>query len=180
MNAGLAQVGKLVGRKVQIVDPQGPAFDIAAQMVDQPLVNKAGPVFMEFAAKARKTLAFTNDDAKHPLAEVRQQELHDTFRRQRQGGPNWRVALDRGFGLFGLPVAFAARDLKEHQPLVGKVGVDRRLRHASFPRDVIDRGTFEAVAQKDPARAFQHLVELAAAPDLWLSCCVHRSPWRGP
>jgi hypothetical protein len=40
--------------------------------------------------------------------------------------------------------------------------------------DLVDAGAFESLAQEDGLGAFDHLIELAALPDL--SFCVHGRP----
>jgi malonate transporter len=58
--------------------------------------------------------------------------------------------------------------------LVGKVAVERGLRHPGVAGDLVDAGAFEPFAQEDGLGAFDHLIELAALPDL--SFCVHGRP----
>ena len=175
----LAQLRELVRRKVEILDLQLAAFDIGLQVMHQPFVDQPRPEIIELAAKARETLAFPHHDPEHPLAEVRELEGNDMLGGDGQRGAHRDIALDHRLGGFGLAVAFAARDFQEQQLLVGEIGVDRRLGHPRLARDVIDRGALEPVAHEDRPGAFQHLVELPAAPDPVIVNGVHRTPLAG-
>ena len=53
----LAQLGKLVRRKVEVVDHKLTAVHIAAQILHQPVMDQTRAKVMELAAKARKTLS---------------------------------------------------------------------------------------------------------------------------
>ncbi len=176
----LAQLRELVGRKVEVIDPKRALRDHQPHVMHQPRMDKARPRLVEGAGHVGKALPLGRDQAEHVAPEIRHQEPRDVPRGLHQHLAQRQVGADLRLGLFGDPQAFAAADLGEHQPLVGEVAVERGLADPRLPRDVIDRGALEPVAQENAAGAVEHLVELAALADLCLCGGGHGIPLGKP
>ena len=120
--------------------------------------HRAGGV--EFPADLGEAVAFGDADAIDLPPEIGEEEAHHVPRGAAQDLFGRGVGVDLGDGGVGLAPAFGLGDFHEQEPLVGKIAVERRFRHAGLTRDLVDACAFEAVPQEDragaePARVFE-------------------------
>lgn len=108
-------------------------------------------------ADIRKTLGFGDGDPVDALPEIAQAELHRLAREiveeVGQGAPGLvELGMQRR-----LPRAFGLDHGGEERALVGEMPIERRLRDARGPRDLVDAGALEAAGQEHRPSALEHL-----------------------
>ena len=72
-----------------------------------------------------------------------------------------QVHLDQGAGISRLARQFIAENLHEHDALVGKIAVKRRLGHARLAGNIVHRCAFETIPKKNRPGTLQNLKELS-------------------
>lgn len=152
-------------RQTEITDLQLSAVNQHAQMARQPFAHQRRAIGVEGARQFREARHLGHHQPEQAAPGFGHQEGSDPVAREGQKLPRAGLGVHVRFGGFGRIAALALPDLREQQPLVGEIGIERGLADARLARDVIDRGAFIPVAGKNPAGAVQHLIIFAAAAD---------------
>ncbi len=171
---GLAQFGKLIGRQVEILDPQIAARRRRLQVIPHRAMHHGGAGVVKLPAQIGEPVGLGHADAKDRLAELGQDETEELPAAFLQHLARRCLGIDHRQRVIGLTAAFAGCNLGKQQPLVGKIAVERGLRHPGRPGDIVHRGAFEPMREKDVAGPGQHLIEFTAPAHLRHLCAVHQ------
>ena len=161
----LAQLGELVGGKLQIVDHQMPVLNRIAHVVDHPLAKQLGARFIEFAAQLGKAVRLGHAHAKNRLAKIRQEKLQHSLCRDAENPARVTFIAQNCVRFLDLQAAFGLGHFHEQQALVREVAVQGGFRYARCLGDRIDAAPFIAISHENSTRAFQHLIELTTLFD---------------